>query len=106
MTTRFWTFEGCVQTLFRWKLFQLPAAEVLKTSVKKQRETNQTRIERVRAFFCRAGDAPRPGGCVPLPPFDRPCNLNHRPKEPCQKPWRDRQRGPEPADGEAGAWGL
>ena len=51
VTTRFWTFEGCVQTLFRWKLFQLPAAEVLKTSVKKQRETNDKRIVRVRAFL-------------------------------------------------------
>ena len=36
--TRFWTFEGCVQTLFRWKQCQRPAAEVLKASVKKQRE--------------------------------------------------------------------
>ena len=54
VTTRFWTFECCVQTFFRWKLFQLPAAEVLKTSVKKQRETNQKRISRVRAFL----DAP------------------------------------------------
>ena len=102
MTTRFWTFEGCVQTLFRWQVFQLPAAEVLKTSVKKQRETNYKRIVRVRAFW-HAGDALRAGGCVSVPPFDRRGNLNHGPEEPHHGPWRDRQRAPDPIDGEAGA---
>ena len=51
VTTRFWTFEGCVQTLFCWKLFRLPAAEVLQTSVKQQRETSQKRIVRVRKLL-------------------------------------------------------
>ena len=51
MTTRFWTCECCVQKVFRWKLFQLPAAEVLKTSVKKQHQTNAKRIVRVRALL-------------------------------------------------------
>ena len=51
VTTRFWTFEGCVQTLFCWKLFQLPATEVLQTFVKHQREASQKRIMWVRKFF-------------------------------------------------------
>ena len=33
VTTRFWLFEGCAQTLFRWKLLDFPAADVLRTGV-------------------------------------------------------------------------
>eukprot|EP00969_Alexandrium_andersonii_P068699 3030404-Alexandrium_andersonii.AAC.1 len=44
VTTRFWTFEGCARTLFAWKLFKLPATELLQTGVRKQRETNYKRI--------------------------------------------------------------
>ena len=51
VTTRFWLFEGCVQTLFRWKLFNLPAADVLQTGVKKHRATSHKRIMRVRGYL-------------------------------------------------------
>ena len=51
VTTRFWLFEGCVQTLFRWKLFNLPATDVLQTGVKKQRATSHKRIMRVRGYL-------------------------------------------------------
>jgi hypothetical protein len=49
--TRFWLFEGCVQTLFRWKLMDLPAADVLQTGVQQHRANNQTRITRVRKYL-------------------------------------------------------
>jgi hypothetical protein len=42
--TRFWLFEGCAQTLFRWKLMDLPAADVLQTGMQHQRANNQKRI--------------------------------------------------------------
>ena len=48
--TRFWLFEGCVQTLFRWKLLDLPAADVLQTGAQ-QRANNQKRIARVRKYL-------------------------------------------------------
>ena len=51
VTTRFWLFEGCVQTLFRWKLLDLPAADVLQTGVQKPRASNQKRITRVRRYL-------------------------------------------------------
>ena len=51
VTTRFWLFEGCVQTLFRWKLLDLPVADVLQTGVQKPRASNQKRISRVRRFL-------------------------------------------------------
>jgi hypothetical protein len=49
--TRFWLFEGCVQTLFRWKLMDLPAADVLQTGVQQHRANNQKRITRVRKYL-------------------------------------------------------
>ena len=51
MITRFWLFEGCVQTLFRWKLMDLPAAELLQTGVQQHCANNQKRITRVRKFL-------------------------------------------------------
>ena len=49
--TRFWLFEGCVQTLFQWKLMDRPAADVLQTGVQQQRASNQKRIARVRKYL-------------------------------------------------------
>ena len=49
--TRAWLFESCVQTLFRWKLMDLPAADLLQTGVQQHRANNQKRITRVRKYL-------------------------------------------------------
>ena len=49
--TRAWLCEGCVQTLFRWKLMDLPAADVLQTGVQQHRATNQKRITKTRKYL-------------------------------------------------------
>ena len=51
MITRFWLFEGCVQTLFRWKLMDLPAADLLQKGVQQHRANKQNRITRVRKYL-------------------------------------------------------
>ena len=78
VTTRFCSFKGCVQTLLCWKMFQLPAKEVLQTSVKQQRETSLKRIVRARVFG-RAADALRVGGCVYIATAEK-SHLQKQPK--------------------------
>ena len=51
VTTRFWFFEDCAQTLFRWKIMDLPVVDVLQTGVQHQRASNQKRITRVRKYL-------------------------------------------------------
>ena len=51
MITRFWLFEGCVQTLFRWKLMDLPAAGASQTGMQQHHANNQKRITRVRKYL-------------------------------------------------------
>ena len=55
MTTRFWLFEGCAQTLFRWKIMDLPVVDALQTGVQHQRASNQKSIARVRKYLTDHG---------------------------------------------------
>ena len=49
----FWLFEveDCVQTLFRWKIMDLPVVDVLQTGAQHQRASNQKRITGVRKYL-------------------------------------------------------
>ena len=50
-TTRFCLFEGCVQTIFRWKIMDLPVVDELQTGLQHQRASSQHNITRARKYL-------------------------------------------------------
>ena len=67
VTTRFWLFEDCAQTLFRRKIMDLGVVDVLQTGVQHQRASNQKGITRVRKYLDEEGiRCPMARACVCL----------------------------------------
>ena len=81
VTTRFWLVEGCAQTLFRWKLLDRPAADVLQTGVQKPRASNPQRITRVRGVLGGPKHSFPVGSCLFVSPLDQPRGVHRRPEE-------------------------
>ena len=51
VTTRFWLFASCVDSLFTFVLLQVPPAKVLQTGIKNPRTTFQKRIAKVCRYL-------------------------------------------------------
>ena len=73
---RFWLFEGCVQTLFRWKILDLPAADVLQTGAQQRANNQKDDRQGPEVHGCRRRSLPV-GACVSVPSLDQPRDIHH-----------------------------